>query len=63
MLSLRAIGEAAICSLPDRLTGRVSAAAQVIGRFEISDRSASRAILVDVTEAPVFAVEITVGSI
>jgi len=58
MLGLHAISEAAISALPDRLTGRVSASVVVAGTFDIVTTSASRAILVDPNEAPVFAVEI-----
>lgn len=58
MLGLSAISEAAISALPDRLTGRVSASAIVIGTLDVITTEPSRAILVDPSEAPVFAIEI-----
>lgn len=58
MLGFHAISDAAICGLPDYLTGRVTASATVSCALDIDEVPAAAAILVDPREAPVFAVEL-----
>jgi hypothetical protein len=57
MLALRAICEAAICSVPDRLSGRIAATVEVVGELDVVTATTARAILVDPDEAPVFALD------
>lgn len=58
MLGFHAMADAPLCGLPDYLTGRVSASGIVSGTLDVISASGAESIIIDPTEAPVFAVEI-----